>query len=188
VTYRREKTYTAKVRGTRGRELLIEHPLSPDWTLVEPKEAQERTRDLYRFLVRLPAGGSQELLVAEQRQAEQTVAVTNVSDELIAIYLRNPVVSQKVKDALTGVSRRKAELADTLRLRQEQERKAQSIRNEQSRIRQNMDSLSKDSALLAFVSSLTLETSWQAPHRIDRLAKELDQRRALDDYILSIST
>ena len=40
VTYRREKTYTAKVRGTRGRELLIEHPLSPDWTLVEPKEAR----------------------------------------------------------------------------------------------------------------------------------------------------
>jgi len=190
VTYRREKTYTAKVRGTRGRELLIEHPLSPDWTLVEPREAQERTRDLYRFLVRLPAGGSQELLVAEERQAEQTVAVTNVSDELIAIYLRNPVVSQKVKDALTGVSRRKAELADTLRLRQEQERKAQSIRNEQSRIRQNMDSLSKDSALYKrYVSQLDAQETELAGFltEIDRLAKkELDQRKALDDYILSI--
>jgi hypothetical protein len=190
VTYRREKLYTAKVRGLRGRELLIEHPASPDWTLVEPKEAQERTRDLYRFLVRLPAGGTQELLVAEERQAEQTVAVTNVSDELIGVYLKNPVVSQKVKDALSGVSRRKAELADTLRQRQEQERKAQSIRTEQSRIRQNMDSLSRDSALYKrYVSQLDAQETELAGFltEIDRLAKkEMEQRKALEDFILTI--
>jgi hypothetical protein len=190
VTYRREKTYSAKVRGTRGRELLVEHPLSPDWTLVEPKEAQERTRDLYRFLVRLPTGGSQELLVAEERQAEQTVAVSSLSDDLVAVYLKSPAVSQKVKDALSGVSRRKAELADTLRQRQEQERKAQSIRTEQSRIRQNMDSLSRDSALYKrYVSQLDAQETELAGFltEIDRLAKkEMEQRKALEDYILSI--
>jgi chromosome segregation ATPase len=178
------------VRGARGRELLIEHPASPDWTLVEPKEPQERTRELYRFLVRLPAGGSQELQVAEERQAEQTLAVTNVSDELIAVYLKNPVVSQKVKEALSGVARRKAELADSLRQRQEQERKAQSIRTEQSRIRQNMDSLSRDSALYKrYVSQLDAQETELAGFltEIDRLAKkEMDQRKALDDFILSI--
>jgi hypothetical protein len=190
VTYRREKTYTAKVRGTRGRELLIEHPFSADWTLVEPREAQERTRELYRFLVRLPAGGSQELLVAEERQAEQTVAVSNVSDELVAVYQKSPVVSQKVKDALAGVSRRKAELADTLRQRQEQERKAGSIRTEQSRIRQNMDSLSRDSALYKrYVSQLDAQETELSGFltEIDRLSKkEMEQRKALEEYILAI--
>ncbi len=190
VTYRREKTYTAKVRGTSGRELLIEHPLSADWTLVEPKQAEERTRDRYRFLVRLPAGGSQELLVAEERQAEQTVAVSNVSDELVAVYQKSQAVSQKVKDALSGVSRRKSELADTLRQRQEQERKAQVIRTEQSRIRQNMDSLSRDSALYKrYVSQLDAQETELAGFltEIDRLArKEMEQRKALEDYILAI--
>jgi hypothetical protein len=190
VTYRREKNYTAKVRGSRGRELLIEHPFSPDWNLVEPKQAEERTRDLYRFLVRLSAGGSQELLVAEERQAEQTVAVNNLSDELVALYLKSPAVSQKVKDALSGVSRRKAELADTLRQRQEQERKAQSIRTEQGRIRQNMEALSRDSALYKrYVSQLDAQETELAGYlaEIDRLAKkELDQRKALEDFILSI--
>jgi hypothetical protein len=190
VTYRREKVYTAKVRGLRGRELLIEHPASADWTLVEPKQPEERTRDLYRFLVRLPVGGAQELLVAEERQAEQTVAVSNVSDELIAVYLKNPVVSQKVKDALSGVSRRKAELADTLRQRQEQERRAQSIRTEQGRIRQNMDSLSRDSALYKrYVSQLDAQETELAGFltEIDRLAKkEMEQRKALEEFILSI--
>jgi hypothetical protein len=190
VTYRREKLYTAKVRGARGRELLIEYPFSPDWTLVEPKQPEERTRELYRFLVRLPAGGSQELLVAEERQAEQTVAVGNLSDELIALYLKSPSVSQKAKDALSGVSRRKSELADTLRQRQEQERQAQSIRNEQGRIRQNMDSLSRDSALYKrYVSQLDAQETELAGFltEIDRLAKkEMEQRKALEDYILSI--
>ena len=190
VTYRREKSYTAKVRGTRGRDLLIEHPLSADWTLVEPKQAEERTRDRYRFLVRLPSGGSQELLVAEERQAEQTVAVSNVSDELVAVYQKSPAVSQKVKDALAGVSRRKSELADTLRQRQEQERKAGSIRTEQGRIRQNMDSLSRDSALYKrYVSQLDAQETELAGFltEIDRLArKEMEQRKALEDYILSI--
>ncbi len=190
VTYRREKVYTAKVRGSRGRELLVEHPLSPDWKLVEPKEAEERTRDLYRFLLRLPVGGSQELVVAEERQAEQTVAVSNVSDELIAVYVKSPAVSQKVKDALSGVGRRKAELAETLRQRQEQERKAGSIRTEQGRIRQNMDSLSRDSALYKrYVSQLDAQETELAGFltEIDRLAKkELEQRKALEDYILSL--
>jgi hypothetical protein len=190
VTYRKEKSYTVKVRGARGRDVLIEHPLSADWTLVEPKQAEERTRDLYRFLVKVPAGGTQELLVAEERRAEQTVAVTNVSNDLIAIYLKNPLVSQKVKDALGGVARRKAELADTVRQRQEQERKAQSIRTEQGRIRQNMDSLSRDSALYKrYVSQLdTQETDLEVIlTEIERLAKrEAEQRKALDDFILAL--
>jgi hypothetical protein len=190
VTYRREKLYTAKVRGTRGRELLIEHPLSPDWTLVEPKQAEERTRDAYRFRVRLPAGGSQELLVAEERQAEQTVAVGNLRDDLVAVYLKSPAVSQKVKDALSEVGKRKAELADTLRQRQEQERGAQSIRTEQSRIRQNMEFLSRDSALYKrYVALLDAQETELAGYltEIDRLAKkEMEQRKALEEYILSI--
>jgi hypothetical protein len=194
VTLRREKSYTVKVSGTKAREVLVEHPLSPDWELVAPKQAEERTRDLYRFLVKAAPTASapavQTLLVAEERKVDQSVAVTNLSDEQIAFYIKASVVSAKVKEALNGLARRKAELADTLRQRQEQERKAQSIRGEQSRIRQNMDSLSRDSALykryVAQLDSQENELAGILPE-IDRLAKkEQDQRKALDDYILSL--
>jgi hypothetical protein len=190
VTYRREKTYSVKVRGARGRELLIEHPFNPDWKLVAPKQAEERTRELYRFLVKVPAGGSQELLVAEERQAEQSVAVANLGDELIAFYIKSPAVSQKVKDALSGVVRRKTDLAESVRQRQEQERQAQVIRGEQERIRKNMDALSRDSALYnRYVAQLDAQETELARilTEIDRLAKkELDGRKALEEFILSI--
>jgi hypothetical protein len=190
VTLRREKSYTVKVSGTKPREVLVEYPLSPDWELVSPKQPEERTRDLYRFLVKAAPGAVQELLVAEERKVDQSVAVTNLSDELIAFYLKAPVVSAKVKDALAGLAKRKAELADTLRQRQEQERRAGVIRNEQSRIRQNMDSLSRDSALYKrYVAQLDSQENEMAGilTETDRLArKEQEQRKALDDYILSI--
>jgi hypothetical protein len=170
--------------------VLVEYPLSPDWELVSPKQPEERTRDLYRFLVKAAPGAVQELLVAEERKVDQSVAVTNLSDELIAFYLKAPVVSAKVKDALAGLAKRKAELADTLRQRQEQERRAGVIRNEQSRIRQNMDSLSRDSALYKrYVAQLDSQENEMAGilTETDRLArKEQEQRKALDDYILSI--
>jgi hypothetical protein len=194
VTLRREKTYTVKVSGAKPREVLVEHLLSPDWELVAPKQPEERTRDLYRFLVKatptVSAPAVQTLLVAEERKVDQSVAVTNLSDQQIAIYMKAPVVSARVKEALNGLAKRKAELADTLRQRQEQERKAQSIRGEQGRIRQNMDSLSRDSALYKrYVAQLDSQENELAAilPEIDRLAKkELDQRKALDDYILSM--
>jgi hypothetical protein len=190
VTYRREKTYTVKLRGGRDRDVLIEHPSSADWTLVDPKQAEERTRDLYRFQVRVPAGGTRELVVAEERRAEQTVAVTNASDDLIAVYLRSASVSQRVKDALAEIARRKTELADTVRQRQEQERRAQSIRGEQGRIRQNMDSLDMESPLYKrYVSQLDAqETELEGiVAEVERLAaRETTLRKGLDDYILSL--
>lgn len=194
VTLRREKSYSVKVSGAKAREVLIEHPLSPDWELASPKQPEERTRDLYRFLVKAAPGASgpavQELLVVEERKVDQAVAVTNLSDELIAFYLRATVVSARLKEALNGLAKRKAELADTLRQRQEQERKAQVIRAEQSRIRQNMDSLSRDSALYKrYMAQLDSQENEMAGilTETDRLAKkEQDQRKALDDYILSI--
>jgi chromosome segregation ATPase len=190
VTYRREKTYTVKLRGGRDRDVLIEHPSSADWILVDPKQAEERTRDLYRFQVRVPAGGTRELVVAEERRAEQTVAVTNASDDLIAVYLRSTSVSQRVKDALAEIARRKAELADTVRQRQEQERRAQSIRGEQGRIRQNMDSLDMESPLYKrYVSQLDAqETELEGiAAEVERLAaREGTLRKGLDDYILSL--
>lgn len=193
VTLRKERVYTVKYRGTRPRDLLIEHPLSSDWELVEPKRPEERTRDLYRFLVKLTpsgAGSAQELLAAEERKVDQSVLVTNLNDEQIAFYVKSRAVSDKVKEALNSLARRKSELAGTVRQRQEQERKAQGIAGEQSRIRQNMGALERDSPLYKrYVAQLDSQENELAAIRseIDRLARrEQGERKALDDYILSM--
>jgi hypothetical protein len=54
---RQTKTYTIKNRSDKhDRTVILEHPIKPDWKLLEPKKPIEQTRDLYRFQVSVPAG------------------------------------------------------------------------------------------------------------------------------------
>jgi hypothetical protein len=193
-TLRRERVYTVKNTSRRPREVLIEYPINPDWDLVLPPKVEEKTRSLYRLLVSLPAAGSagsvKDLSVVEERKVSQSVALTNLNDDTIALYLRSQEVSARIKSALEELSTRKGKLIETQRTRQEEERKLQQIRQEQSRIRQNMDALNRDSSLYKrYVQQLSdqedeLEKILQ---RIDDLrARELEQQRGLEAYITSL--
>jgi hypothetical protein len=188
---RRERVYTAKNSATRPRELLVEHPLDADWELVEPAKPEEKTRSAYRFLVPVPAGATKELLVAEERQYSQTVALTNLNPDLIAYYVSSRAVSEPAKQALRQIGARKDELARTTAARQEEERKVQRIRDEQSRIRQNMDRLNSNSDLYKrYVAQLTSQESELEKLfvRIDALvAKESEQREALEDFMAGLA-
>jgi hypothetical protein len=53
---RKTRTYTIKNRSTHDRSVILEQPIRSDWTLVDAKQALEKTRDLYRFQVAVPAG------------------------------------------------------------------------------------------------------------------------------------
>ncbi len=55
---RQTKTYSIKNRSTHDRMLILEHPIRSEWKLFEPKKPAEQTRDLYRFMVSVPAGKS----------------------------------------------------------------------------------------------------------------------------------
>src|SRR5262245_47513359 len=52
---REEKTYTATSRGGQARTLWVEHPYRADFTLVSDLKPVERTSDVYRFELKLPA-------------------------------------------------------------------------------------------------------------------------------------
>jgi len=189
---RRERLYTVKNSGTRARDLLIEHPLDPSgsWELVAPAKPEEKTRSAYRFLLPVGAGASKELVVAEERQYGQTVALTNLNADTIAYYVSARVVSDKAKQALQNIGERKAELAKTTASRQEEERKAQRIRDEQNRIRQNMDRLSSGSDLYKrYVSQLEAQEKELEKlfARTDALlAREREQKESLAAYMAGL--
>src|SRR5262249_12894550 len=52
---REEKTYTATNRSGQERTLWIEHPYRPEFTLVSTEKPVERTQEVYRFEMKLPA-------------------------------------------------------------------------------------------------------------------------------------
>jgi hypothetical protein len=190
LSQRAESTYRLKNSDDRPRSVLIEHPLNPDWDLVAPAEAEETTRSAYRFLVEVPGGSSEELLVAQERQIDRTVLLTNINDSQITYFLSAGNVDRRVKRALEGLAERKTALARTVNQRQEEERKVNTIHREQSRIRENMARLEKDSDLYKRYVSLLDEQEdllEQALANIEDLrAEEQRQREELDRYIMSL--
>jgi hypothetical protein len=195
--YRRETTYTVRSSGSRGRSVLIEHPISSGWELEKPQKPEEKTRSSYRFLVELPAPSRErpgavvrELEVAEKRSVAQSISLASISDDQILLYTRASVVSAAMRAALEEIARRRQELSRSTAARQEAERGVQQIGTDQQRIRENMSRLERDSALYKRYVTQLDEQEDQLEALRERIAElreqELAQRRALEEYLLSL--
>lgn len=186
----RAKQYIVKNGGKAKKTVLIEQPLDTAWTLVAPKEPSEKTRDLYRFAVTAEPGKPATLDVNEERTSNEQVAVTNMDFNHIGIYIRSEAVSQKVKDALNEVIKRRTDIDKVVQQRQELERQVAVIGQEQERIRGNMAQTPKESELFRrYLTKFTAQEDEIEALRAKVTAsieQEQKLRKGLDDYLISL--
>lgn len=186
----RSVEYTIRNSGAKAKKVLIEQPLEIDWNLVRPEKPAEKTRDQYRFLVEAKPGEPGALTVEEERIERQFVAIANLDDQAIGLYLSAPAVSEAVKKALTEIGRRKGELAEAERKLAELERQVREITAEQTRIRQNMERLDRTGELYQrYVKKFSDQEDQvekigpQAGQLRDEIAK---LRKGLEEYLLGL--
>jgi hypothetical protein len=183
--------YTAKSVSAEKKALLIEHPLRPDWTLVEPKEPDERTRSVYRFRVPLDPKATQKLTVIEEHEISQAVALTDANADQVAAFLVMPKLSDATKQALQRVVELKTQLAAIQRDRAEREARLQEIGTEQERIRKNMEQLDRNSELYKrYVQKFTdQETEFEKLQgEIQALKAGEDKKlQEIQDFIVNLS-
>ncbi len=77
---RQTRTYTIKNRSPRDRQVILEHPIRSDWQLVSPAKPKERSRDVYRFQVTVPAGKTGAFDVVEDQKRIDVVSLTTNKD------------------------------------------------------------------------------------------------------------
>ncbi|MCI0334063.1 MAG: hypothetical protein L0228_12670 [Planctomycetes bacterium] len=189
ANYKQSRTqrYTVKNSGDKEKRVLIEYGFDPRWELIASKKPTEKTRDVYRFAVAAGPGKPADLRIEEQQSIRQDVAINNLNDEAIRFYLSAKVVSETVKDALREVVRRKTELADLSRRKQQFDQEIATIGQEQQRIRENMRSIDRNTDLYnRYVKKFTDQED-----QIERLrenARELESKiaesqRSIDEYL-----
>ena len=185
----RERDYTITNRGTKNRTVLVEYPLSSDWTLVGPKEV-ERTRDLYRFAVPVIAGKTANLAVMETRMIDQSAALASITGDQVAFYVRSQVVSAAVVGALQKLAALQQTVAGTVAQRATKEARLNAINDDQSRIRSNMDRLSQSSDLYKRYVKTFSDQEDEIVKLQDDIARlrdqEVTQRKAIDTFIQSV--
>jgi hypothetical protein len=85
-TLRETTTYTVKNRSTHDRTLIIEHPIRDSWKLIDEKSPKERSRDVYRFEVNVPAGTTTKYEVVEDQRRVDPVALTKPGQDEAPYY------------------------------------------------------------------------------------------------------
>ncbi|MFM9956929.1 MAG: hypothetical protein ACKVZJ_02545 [Phycisphaerales bacterium] len=135
--------------ASKGRTLIIEHPRRPGWTLDEPKAAVETTDSLHRFEFDLPAGKPSQFQVVETFVQSTTMAVGDVAPDTLAYYVSSGVASPAVADAIKKAGELQARVNDTRAQVERNESETREITVDQSRVRENMARIDRNSDLYA---------------------------------------
>ena len=183
----RRKIFEIKNSGADAVKLLVEHPREEPWKLVALEKPAETTRDRYRFAVTAEPGKPVTLEVAEEQQMLQQLALVNTDDSTILFFTNAKQTSPAVKEALTAVIERKREIERFVQERAKREQEVNVVGQEQERIRQNMAQLERTSDLYTrYVQKFAVQEDRVETLRkevADLQTKELEARRALDDYL-----
>jgi len=169
---RQATTYTIKNVDPKAKTLIIQQN-GTDYTVLSPKPI-ERTANAYRFEVRLPANGSQQLKVEQEYViSEETAVESSTSDSLIEI-IQNKSLSESGRRSLQIIADLKNKVIESKATLDSLKARTSELTDEQARLRQNIDSLNRVKGQEDKVS----QYSSQLAANEAALAKLRDQRDA----------
>jgi hypothetical protein len=144
--FHQEKVYNLKNRSEQDRTVIIEHPYRADLTLTAPEKFSERARDVYRFEVPVKAHAEGKLVVAEERDLINNVALSNADDNTFKFFLNTQLSSPAVKKAIETASSLKSKLQEARRELAHVERQLKDVRDDQNRLREDLKVVPQTSA------------------------------------------
>lgn len=142
---REKKTYIFRNQDATPRTVIIEHPVRPGYELCSDVPPVETTSGWRRFRLLVEPKQTRSLVVEEARPEQATFAVTNITPDQVALFVRQKSIDQTVQDALDKVITQKAAVADLDSKKDALDDEQMQIFDDQQRLRENIKSL-KDTA------------------------------------------
>ena len=168
------KTYSFTNASAVAKTIVVEHPITAGTDLAEPKTFDEKTPELYRFNVALPATGAATLSVKERSPSSERVVLSSLGSDAFLAYASSTEIPASVRDALKKAVdlRKKADDADRS-LADLQSQKGE-LSSDESRIRQNLSAVGRDSTQ----GQQYLKKLGDTETQIDSLGARVDDARA----------
>lgn len=143
-----EHTFTNKDTDL-DRTILVEHPRVGGWTLVTPEKPDETTDSLYRFRVGVAPGKPATLVIVQRSIDRQEIAVGAIDLDTMLQYQKQGRVSDAVIEAFKEAARHRNLVTEAERRMETATREIDAITQDQSRIRENMNGVDRNSQLYA---------------------------------------
>ncbi|HUJ49978.1 MAG TPA: carboxypeptidase regulatory-like domain-containing protein, partial [Bryobacteraceae bacterium] len=172
-----KKTYTFRNEDTAPRTVIVEHPVRNGYQLRGVVQPVETTAAWKRF--QLPVGAKQTAtLVVEEARVEQTgYQVSNVTDEQVALFVREKSIDPSIEAALRRVLAQKEVIAGLDSQKEARESEMNQIFDDQQRLRENMKALRGSAEEKALLQRYTQQLNEQE-NRLAVLRKESEQLEA----------
>ena len=148
TTHSSTKTkYVFKSRAKTDKTILVEHPFNPGSKLVAPATAAERTPDLYRFAVPVPADKTATLTVVTEKPQATAIALLDSGLEYFAVYAEREEVPTATRTALADIIKQRRHIQNLASQAASDDAQIAEISSQQDRLRKNMAALDRASAL-----------------------------------------
>lgn len=189
--YVQTQEYLVANKADSPRSLIIEHPLTSGWTLVDTPTPEETTDTLYRFRDTVEAGKSSSLVVKEERTDFEGVALVDADLGLMDFYIQAKEIPAGVREALGKAMTLKRSLEELNRQIGERQQKIEEVTREQQRIRENMRTVDQKSEyykrLLGKLNDQETQLDqWRQEQ--DGLRQQMEQKRTeFEAYIVSLN-
>jgi hypothetical protein len=135
------RVYTIRNSDTTARTVVIEHPVRSGWTLARGAVPIETSLGAYRFAVPVEAKGGATLEVEERHPVETNYAISQLTDQQIAVFVHDTRENLKLSQALGPIQAKKADIAAIADEIENRQTEANKIAEDQQRLRENMGAL-----------------------------------------------
>lgn len=185
------KTYAFKNGAANAKKIVVEHPITPGAELFDPKTSDEKTESVYRFSVDLPGAGEAKLIVKERSARRDSVVLGSLRQEDFLSYSSSQEIPANVKNALGKAMDLRKKLEDAQRSLAESQTRKEGLAGDQTRYRDNLDSVGRDSAqgqqyLRRLMDSETAID--QTNSKIEDAQKAVqDAKKAYEDYLNNLN-
>ena len=134
--------YAIKNVDAKPKTLIVEQPADDSYTLLSPKPS-ERTAKAYRFEVKLPANGSQELKVEQEHSYLTMTGLASATPDSWSAVVSNKEIGDQARKQLQQLSALKQTSIDADAEVAAAKGRLDGLNAEQTRLRENIDSLNR---------------------------------------------
>jgi hypothetical protein len=179
-----KKTYSAHNIDPRAKTLIIEHPVRAGYALIDTVKPVETARDVYRFEVKLPANGSLDFPVTEERVYDTQTSISSLNPDGLLTYIRNKSVNDAARRQLQQIADMKTQIVNADSEKRSVNDQLNNLTRDEERNRQNIASLSQVSGQQQLVQDYARKLSDQET----QIAALRDREGALDRQQTSLQT
>jgi hypothetical protein len=181
------REYRADNRSTHDRTIIIEHPIRPGSKLVDTPAPFETTPAVYRFKLVAPAEKVSTFSVKEELVTGSSLAILSTDIPALLQYSRTGEIPKPVRDVLAKAIEMRQAVADVERDIGVHDQRIAEITAEQTRIRENMKTVSQTTPYyqrrLSKLNEQESSIETLQKERDELTAKRDDLRTQLEHYV-----